>query len=166
MPSEPRHTDMDRLILGVLGTGFDARMWLGDVRAQLGKRGVEVSIDVLFDRLAYLHALGDVAKWEHPDDGVSTWGLLEVDNHHQAQTTPTRLDLLRTIDELRVLVESGEVVGVAIATAHANGNDGSAYDLGDASISTLVLALERVKLRLLAHGEAADTDDDTDVEEE
>ena len=55
-------------------------------------------------------------------------------------------------DALRRALE-GEVIGVALAMACTGRTDATAYARGTADLGTLVLATERVKLRLLAHEE-------------
>ena len=55
-------------------------------------------------------------------------------------------------DALRRALE-GEVIGVALAMACTGRSDATAYARGTADLGTLVLATERVKLRLLAHEE-------------
>jgi len=76
--------------------------------------------------------------------------------------TVTRLSELRlapvpeVVEGLELLLEkarSGEVRGFAIGTACDAGCDGSMFVIGDSNISTIYLAIERVKLNLLRLGE-------------
>ena len=77
------------------------------------------------------------------------------------ESTVTRLDALRlapvpaVVDALEDLLErakSGEIRGFAVAASCDAGSDGTTYELGDGGIASLVLAMERLKLRLLDVG--------------
>jgi hypothetical protein len=55
--------------------------------------------------------------------------------------------------EVLARAETGEVIGVGVAMACAGRCDATAYAVGDGNIATLVLACERMKVRLLSVGE-------------
>lgn len=65
--------------------------------------------------------------------------------------------------------KQGELRGFAISCAYRGEHDGAAFVLGDSSIATLVLGLERCKKNLLEFGEEPDDYfefDDEDEDEE
>jgi hypothetical protein len=61
--------------------------------------------------------------------------------------------VVEVLEDMLARAKAGEVRGVAIGTACDAKCDGSVYAIGDQTIATLVLAVERVKLRLLEHCE-------------
>ena len=61
--------------------------------------------------------------------------------------------VVAVLEEALEMARSGEIRGVAIATGRAGRCDGTVYAIGDSDIAILNVAIDRVKLRLLAHGE-------------
>ena len=62
-------------------------------------------------------------------------------------------EVVALLRDLLARAEAGEVIGVGVAMACAGRCDATAYAIGDGNIATLVLAGERLKMRLLIHGE-------------
>lgn len=78
---------------------------------------------------------------------------MDAPAHDQRHTRTVCPDVVSVARKLLDMCESGEVVGLAIATSHHDGCDGSVYEIGAGNIAVLVLGLERVKARLLDHGQ-------------
>lgn len=51
------------------------------------------------------------------------------------------------------MAKSGDLVALGFVGVHLGRSDGTAFELGEGSIAGLVLACERLKLRLLQVGE-------------
>lgn len=62
-------------------------------------------------------------------------------------------EVVAGLEDLVVRAKRGEVRGYVIATACDAGCDGTGLVMGDGNIATLVLSIERAKLRLLRLGE-------------
>lgn len=66
------------------------------------------------------------------------------------QPVPEVLDLLA---DLTRRAKAGEIRGLAVGIAADQRSDASAYVIGDGSIASLYLGIERCKARLLREGE-------------
>jgi hypothetical protein len=62
-------------------------------------------------------------------------------------------DVVTLLEDTLRRARDGEIIGVALALACTGRCDMTAYARGTASLGTLVLAVERVKMRLLDHVE-------------
>lgn len=62
-------------------------------------------------------------------------------------------EVVELLSDMLQKAKDGEIIGVAVAAAASRRCDGSVYCIGDGDIATLVLACERVKMRLLRLGE-------------
>jgi hypothetical protein len=62
-------------------------------------------------------------------------------------------EVVDTLRDLLARAEAGEIIGIAVGAACNGRADASTYALGEGSIASLVLALERCKVRLMQHAE-------------
>lgn len=62
-------------------------------------------------------------------------------------------EVVALLEDMLERAKAGEVIGVGVVSACRGRADGTAYALGEGSIASLVLACERLKLRLLMHEE-------------
>ena len=69
-----------------------------------------------------------------------------------AQSGPVD-EVVSLLRDVLARAEAGEIIGVGVAMACAGRCDATTYAVGDANIATLVLACERLKVRLLSVGE-------------
>lgn len=62
-----------------------------------------------------------------------------------------RPEVVEMLEDLLARAKSGEIRGIAVAAGCDAGSDGSAFEVGDSSIASLYLGMERLKLRLLEY---------------
>jgi hypothetical protein len=62
-------------------------------------------------------------------------------------------EVVAILEDALERAKAGEVIGVGLAMACAGRSEATSYALGAGSVAALVLATERLKVRLLAIGE-------------
>ncbi len=62
-------------------------------------------------------------------------------------------EVVALLEKLLQRALDGEIIGVGVVAACTGRAEASAYALGEGGIATLVLACERLKMRLLREGE-------------
>lgn len=62
-------------------------------------------------------------------------------------------EVIALLEDMLRRAYDGEIIGLGVVAACTGRADASAYALGESDIATLVLACERVKMRLLREGE-------------
>lgn len=62
-------------------------------------------------------------------------------------------EVVETLEAMLAKAQRGEIIGVGIVAACDGRADATAFAIGEGSIASLVLACERLKLRLLREGE-------------
>lgn len=62
-------------------------------------------------------------------------------------------EVVALLEDMLRRAYDGEIIGIGIIAACTGHADATAYALGASDIATLVLACERVKMRLLREGE-------------
>lgn len=62
-------------------------------------------------------------------------------------------EVIEALEEALRRAQKGEIIGVGIVSACDGRADGSMFAIGDGDIARLVLACERLKMRLLREGE-------------
>lgn len=58
-------------------------------------------------------------------------------------------DVIVLLEGMLAQAKLGDLRGVAVAAALTRGEEATAYAIGDGSVASLTLAMERLKLRLL-----------------
>lgn len=62
-------------------------------------------------------------------------------------------EVVALLEDMLRRAHDGEIIGIGIIAACAGHADATAYALGESNVASLVLACERVKMRLLREGE-------------